>query len=656
MIKFKHLTIVDFMAIRQVVDYDLSDPDVRLLLGRNLDSTAADDNGSGKSSFAEAIKWVLYGETTRQAIDKSLTVEHVIREGAKKAEVQIQFFDDDNLYIVTRTRTASSQKIALELVPVVNGGSAEQYKGKEAQLLVEDALGIDVIQFSNLVLLDGAYPLLFAPSSDGTRKDILSDLVDMAVAAETQEFIGRKLVCASTDVTMKQASIANVEGNIDRSKEQMRRAKAEAKAEKTKANEFVAKAHAVQADMAEMSHTLDDAEDALEGYKTDAVEDLEALETAYDDAAAQADDTTKHKNKVVLHYKVTEIDEARGELNSSEHNHTLFTNQISKIEKLQAQGMCPTCGQETQDVHGDDLAANRRELKEASDAIRRDQRSLEDLEAQRQKAIDAATGNDAEAINKRDVARTAVRSARAKTAPPQELVDAVDDAATAHANLTALKNSTVARVKTCKALIDRAKTEYATAKDAIAFDSDMLSSYTKELEGIVITRDNLEFWKKGFGSKGVPSLFIETVLPRISARIQKYANVLTGGDLTVSLRAFKETKSKTVQESIQISAVNSKGASVYGANSTGERNRINLAVTLGLIEYFRDMNVFESNLLICDEIFDGLDRTGVQQALYALEEADMDHVVVISHHEQLKPLFPSVMFMTKENGEATLEV
>jgi DNA repair exonuclease SbcCD ATPase subunit len=271
-------------------------------------------------------------------------------------------------------------------------------------------------------------------------------------------------------------------------------------------------------------------------------------------------------------------------------------------------------------------------------------------------AVNAATLDAERAARKTTAARKAVRDAQAQAEPPEELVDAVDEAPRELNQAETKKQAKASEIKTKRALIDRAKGDYTAAKDSKKIDTALLDDQQLKLAQAVIVRDNLEFWKKGFGPKGVPSLFIETVLPRISARIQKYANTLTGGDLTVSLRAFKETKSKTVQESIQISAVNSKGASVYGANSTGERNRINLAVTLGLIEYFRDMGVFESNLLICDEIFDGLDRTGVQQALYALEEADMGHVVVVSHHEHLKPLFPVVMRMTKENGAATLEV
>jgi DNA repair exonuclease SbcCD ATPase subunit len=656
MITFKHLIIQNFMALEQVIDYDLSDKATRLLLGRNLDSTAADDNGSGKSSFAEAIKWALYGETTRQAIDKSLTVEHVIREGEKKAVVDLTFEDGDNRYVVRRERTMSSHKLHVDVIPLLTSkGSHTTYTGKEAQDVINGALGIDVIQFSNLVLLDGAYPLLFAPSSDRTRKDILSDLVDMAVAAETQEFVGKKLVVADTKCTQLGMDIARLDVSITQYTEQMRRAKAEAKAELKKSKAMVAEVEDLKGDLSKMAEQLEMAEDKLEAFEVDAAEDLDALEKEYDLADQAVVNANAHLQKVTLHYNSSEIDEARERLHSSEQDHALLTKQISKIESLRAKGKCPTCGQETQAAHEGDLTDYQERSKEAKDAIHRDRRALEELESERKRALDTATLDVEKAITERDAVRGAIRDAKVKSKPPEALSKAVDEAEIAYNNTKRLKEQTVAKIKTSRALIDRAKKEHTVAKNAKKDAEDRRDELQLQLAQAVIVRDNLEFWKKGFGPKGVPSLFIETVLPRISARIQKYANILTGGDLTVSLRAFKETKSKTVQESIQISAVNSKGSSVYGANSTGERNRINLAVTLGLIEYFRDMGVFESNLLICDEIFDGLDRTGVQQALYALEEAEMGHVIVISHHEHLKPLFPEVMRVTKENGAATLE-
>jgi DNA repair exonuclease SbcCD ATPase subunit len=212
------------------------------------------------------------------------------------------------------------------------------------------------------------------------------------------------------------------------------------------------------------------------------------------------------------------------------------------------------------------------------------------------------------------------------------------------------------KINTKKALVAQLKDQYLDEEKWIKDKREYLAYAEVELIDTDKRIERLSFWKKGFGPKGVPSLFIETVLPQISKRIQKYADILTGGDVLVDLKAYSETKSNTIKEAIQISAVNTKGAAVYGANSTGERNRIDLAVTLGLIDFFKDTGAFESNLLVCDEIFDGLDATGVEQALIALDKADIPSVIVVSHHEHLKPLFPETLYVQKEHGKAELVV
>ena len=45
---------------------------------------------------------------------------------------------------------------------------------------------------------------------------------------------------------------------------------------------------------------------------------------------------------------------------------------------------------------------------------------------------------------------------------------------------------------------------------------------------------------------------------------------------------------------------------------------------------------------------------GVEAALEALGEAHVDHVLVVSHHEHLKPLFPEILYAHKKNGVSSL--
>ena len=143
-IEFQSLYAEDFMSLGKVL-YKF-DTGTTLLLGRNDDSVSADDNGAGKSSIAEALRWVLFGETVRSQIDKSLSVEHVLRKGAKTATVGLNALVDGQKLSVHRRRTKAIGRLEVSY-------AKKLAKGKEAEELLSSILGINVLQFANLVHL-----------------------------------------------------------------------------------------------------------------------------------------------------------------------------------------------------------------------------------------------------------------------------------------------------------------------------------------------------------------------------------------------------------------------------------------------------------------------------------------------------------------------
>jgi DNA repair exonuclease SbcCD ATPase subunit len=647
MITFTRLLIKDFMALGKV-DYDFTPESVRLLLGQNNDSTAADDNGSGKSSFAEAFRWCLYGETVRQAFDKSLTVEHVIREGQKSTQVSVWFHNEVEAFVATRSRTKTSQKLVVKVV----GG--QTFMGKPAQEVIESVLGIDVTQFSNLVHLDGAYPKLFAPSTDRVRKDILADLVDIAITQQMRSMAITRLNPLEDEAENLERANANDKVRIHDSNIVQTQAQADGKeyARQRKAAEaqlLIATGHLQEAkeEKERCEFALAKEEDKYATARTEKAEELAALKAEQLDVVAQMTE---------LNYPGEDENESSLRLNSLRVNLTQVDAKVEEIRDLQSQGVCPTCKQDTSELDDSGLSSLMEKAGELQDEISRESVVYQAVEANRkERAADCA----AEYATLSGEVERHDEELAALLAGSDEVVQLRTDCEAAQAAVVSCrKERDVHRSSSRQAtrLLKREKEAYMRADEQVTKLTEAVEERDARLEQLAEEISDLQFWKAGFGPKGVPSLFIETVLPRISERIQRFANILTGGDVTVSLRAYKETKSNTIQEAIQIHAVNSKGASVYGSNSTGERGRVNLAVTLGLLHYFRDMNVFHTNVLICDEVFDGLDSTGVEAALWALEEADLDHVIVISHHEHLKPLFPEAMYAVKKNGVTSVEV
>jgi DNA repair exonuclease SbcCD ATPase subunit len=610
-------------------------------------------HNSGKSSLAEALKWGLYGETTRQAVDKSLTVDHVIRKGAGAAEVMVMFEVNHEAWSVTRSRSAKTH--TLEVTQTSPAGGTQTWTGVPAQEQLARVLGVDAVQFSNFVYLDGSYPLLFAPSNDRTRKDILADLVDVAIVQQAQDLVATRLSPLKNQMLQVEKEMSECRVVIDTYKESMLQdIRDQAQNLRTELAAAEEKLLTVEKVLISEQLAHETAEKELDQAQATETAALDTLKQELRVSQVKVENLTREREQVRDSYLRNVIEVAQNRVTELRQQTVLTDKEIARIQYLRSEGKCSKCGQDTTNLERDGLEALHLEKEISGNELSKAEAVYQEVEKKRQEKLDAVS-RELEHAKKLQAERQRNLLDAGESPKVARLKDKVRQAERVVAQRESQRAVCQNSITSIKRSLAEKKSLYLKHKEQIEKGKVRLKDLQEEAASLDKQIHNLEFWKTGFGPKGVPSLFIETVLPRISSCIQRFADILTGGDLAVTLRAYKETKSKTVQEAIQISAVNAKGASVYGANSAGERNRINLAVTLGLVDYFRSMGVFSSNILICDEIFDGLDRTGVEMALQALQEATIPHVLVISHHEHLKPLFPDAMYMVKENGQARLE-
>ena len=647
MITFKSLGITDFMSIDKIV-WDFNEA-TNLCLGKNMDSAAASDNGSGKSAIADAFRWCLFGETTRQAIDKSLPVDAVIREGEQYASVSVTFIKDNTEVIVTRIRKKSSGSLTVWVDGVTS------YTGKGAQTTLNEFLGIDAIQFSNLVHLDSSYPQLFTRGTDRERKDILAELVDVSYLNTVYELVRGRVQSLDKAKLTLEGEVASYSRVIDVQQDRVKDIKNKGKLAKqnTKATRQLLDKATAELTEREYQSGL-----AVTKWEEASEKHEEAITETENSIACAARDTHKQELLIAVLQKDVSIftNAKKEELQEPVVNKAVADKKIEESNNATQSGRCPTCGQLIcTDNEEQYLESVKEELEAAEVEIATIKEELEEgllkyaeLVKEEEEALDSLEDVEQEAVSKRDdFAKSKAAVATLKTEMEHEdkkhfeqekLVNKLKNDLKHHTSqLAGLKKELVSTQEN----LDSYKTRKTTAE--------------QDIKELVVSIEDLNFWKTGFGSKGVPSLYIEMILPKISAGIQKYADILTDGDIQVSLKAYKETKSGSPREAIQIIATNSYGASVYGSNSRGERCRIDLAVTLGLMDYFKLNKVFECNTLICDEVFDGLDSRGVELAVKALEKAAIPSVLVMSHNESFKSYFNNVIVVKKENGVSTLE-
>lgn len=90
----------------------------------------------------------------------------------------------------------------------------------------------------------------------------------------------------------------------------------------------------------------------------------------------------------------------------------------------------------------------------------------------------------------------------------------------------------------------------------------------------------------------------------------------------------------------------------YKQLSGGEKRRLDVIIILSIQKFLLEASGIRTNLLSFDELFEGLDSTGVDAVVNALEFMFEDGLCmyVISHNDSLKQRFDSIISVVKEFG------
>lgn len=127
--------------------------------------------------------------------------------------------------------------------------------------------------------------------------------------------------------------------------------------------------------------------------------------------------------------------------------------------------------------------------------------------------------------------------------------------------------------------------------------------------------DNLKAhydWLAG-ACKKIRSLSMDEALGFINERLRYYMDIFTDGEIQVIIRPETENVTGGVQDKIDIQITTAGG--VYKSGSGGEKRRIDLALYFSLSDLSAHVYGSHVTILVCDEIMDALDITGVYRCL-----------------------------------------
>ena len=160
--------------------------------------------------------------------------------------------------------------------------------------------------------------------------------------------------------------------------------------------------------------------------------------------------------------------------------------------------------------------------------------------------------------------------------------------------------------------------------------------------------DRYDWWmKKGYSSSGIPAFVFKSMLDKLNDKVIKYADRL-GVSAEFSIDLTKAAKPFTT-----ICSVGDKVDKEYKEFSGGEKQRLDIV----LIFAMHDLVSIESdiNILILDEVFEGLDEAG-EAAVFELvrtKAEDGKSIYIITHSPHIDSLYSSTLTMIADKTGAT---
>ena len=185
-----------------------------------------------------------------------------------------------------------------------------------------------------------------------------------------------------------------------------------------------------------------------------------------------------------------------------------------------------------------------------------------------------------------------------------------------------------------------------------------LEKECEELQMQIARHKTLE---RAFGKDGVPALLIEQSLPQIELKANELLDRLSDGQMSIRFitqTEYKDKKRDDLRETLDIQISDSAGLRNYEMYSGGEAFRVNFAIRLALSEVLAQRKGARLQTLVIDEGFGSQDARGRQRLIEAINlvKDDFAKILVITHLDELKDVFPTRIEVEKTERGSTVQV
>jgi DNA repair protein SbcC/Rad50 len=154
---------------------------------------------------------------------------------------------------------------------------------------------------------------------------------------------------------------------------------------------------------------------------------------------------------------------------------------------------------------------------------------------------------------------------------------------------------------------------------------------------------------RAFGKGGIQAMIIEAAVPELQDEANAILANMPGNSMRVEFHTQRETRKGDTVEALDIRIGDEAGQRDYALYSGGESFRINFAIRVALAKLLARRAGARLQLLVIDEGFGTQDARGRDSLVEAIRsiEQDFETILVITHVNELKDLFPTQIVVEK---------
>ena len=614
---------------------NLSGQGLVLVQGVNDDEDEFESNGSGKSViFTESIVWAIFGETMRGYKGDKV----VNRRVGKNTEVTLEIVDNGTVYRIERYRKHSKNKNHVLLFK--NGQNITAKSDKDTDASIISLLQMDFSTFTNSVMFGQGSTKMFANATDSEQKKILENMLQIDIYRKCQDLSKEYLKSCVSDIDKLDSELSSAQ-NVKKSHEET--VKNLQEKELNLKHQIESKIDSLLEEISEMKVKLDSLPDVdeilsdIERMKVDKgelenkMDEFKSLEYSANDLNStiqvtsiqiknlQKDikDKTKQLNDIINGKNVPKTCYACGQplpLEDTSHLENHLQDDIAKMRE------------EMTNLHNEWMA-----LKKLKDKV--------DTKLEAKKELEAEYERIREAIYKKASSVNVIENNR------KSLENDINQ------NLKRIKEQEKLRDTTYTDIIEDTISKIEEINHSIQLGN-------QRMEELISLRKQYEFWVNGFGNQGIKSILLDSVVPFLNTRANYYVSHLAGSSIEITFDTQQELKSGEKRDKFSVNITNENGDNDYKGNSNGEKRRIDIAINMALQDLVMSRSNKKVDLIVYDEVFEGLDEVGCTRVIDLLEEKarSVGTIFVITHNPSLKQLFNNTVTVEKTGGETRLHV